>query len=154
VAVTAVDVAIRPVEHRDLDAIVDMIGGLAVHHGDVPNITAEQLTAEALGPCPSIRILVAETDGQLVGHVMLQLHFVALHGTKLANIDQLFVITERRGQGIGRRLMDAALDAARILGCNGLQIQATPYNWAAHSVYTAFGFELMPGAARQFWRST
>jgi GNAT superfamily N-acetyltransferase len=151
---SAVDVAIRPVEHRDLDAMINMIGGLAVHHGEVPGITAGQLATEALGPCPSIRILVAESDGRVVGHVMLQVHFVALHGTKLANIDQLFVVTERRGQGIGRRLMDSALEAARFLGCNGLQVQATSHNWAAHSVYTAFGFEPMPPAARQFWRWT
>lgn len=151
---SAVDVTIRPVEHRDLDTMINMIGGLAVHHGEVPGITAGQLATEALGPCPSIRILVAETDGQLVGYVMLQFQFVALHGTRLANVDQLFVVTEHRGQGIGRRLMEAALEAARILGCNGLQVQATPHNWAAHPVYMAFGFELVPATGRQFWRST
>ena len=91
---------IRPMAPRDLDAIVDMIGALAVHHGHVPNISAQQLAAESLGSRPSLHVVVAEAAGRLVGYAVLHTHFVALSGTRTGNLDHLFVATEHRGRGM------------------------------------------------------
>lgn len=150
---SARDVTIRPVELGDLPAIVEMIGGLAVHHGDVPGVTVQHLATELLRTPPSISILVADGGTALAGYVLLQLHFVAISGRVYANVDHFFVVAEQQRQGIGRKLMDEAVRTAAALGCYGLQVQATRNNWAAQSIYTALGFE-RSGTPVHFWRST
>jgi ribosomal protein S18 acetylase RimI-like enzyme len=144
---------IRPMKQRDLDAIVDMIGALAVHHGHAPNISAQQLAAESLGSRPSLHVAVAEAAGRLVGYAVLHTHFVALSGTRTGNLDHLFVVTEHRGRGIGRRLVDAAIETARNLGCDSIEVQAVTQNWAAQEIYVALGFEPLHYTRRYYGRS-
>jgi putative acetyltransferase len=56
--------------------------------------------------------LVAEDDGQIVGHVLLS--YVALEGvsTRLLELGPMSVLPDRQGMGIGSRLVREALRAA------------------------------------------
>ena len=77
---------------------------------------------------------VAELDGRLAGFSIV-LPPPAPGGD--AELDGLFVEPDAWGQGLGRRLVDAAAARARSLGAGGLHVIANP---RAEGFYAACGF--------------
>ncbi|HJP69660.1 MAG TPA: GNAT family N-acetyltransferase [Sphingomicrobium sp.] len=73
---------------------------------------------------------VAELDGQIVGTTMIW-----PYGTDAANLGMVIVSGEVQGQGIGRRLMEAALDA---LGDRNVRLNSTE---EGRPLYTKLGFQ-------------
>jgi RimJ/RimL family protein N-acetyltransferase len=51
------------------------------------------------------------------------------------------VALEWRGQGVGRALLDAAVDWAREAGVRKLELHVFPWNERAIALYERFGFE-------------
>ena len=54
-------------------------------------------------------------------------------------LEDLVVTAARRGEGIGRRLLDAATDWARARGCTHLELNSAPARKDAHRFYLASG---------------
>jgi GNAT superfamily N-acetyltransferase len=61
-------------------------------------------------------------------------------GIRGVDINHMYVAEGLRRQGIGRKLIDAATDVARTLGCAYLFIGTAPDNIAAQEAYLACGF--------------
>lgn len=73
---------------------------------------------------------VAEVDGQIVGTTMIW-----PYGNDAANLGMVIVSPEMQGQGVGRRLMEAALDA---LGDRNVRLNSTE---EGRPLYTKLGFQ-------------
>lgn len=58
----------------------------------------------------------------------------------VAHLDELYVKPERRGQGIGRALMEALLELARQRDAAGLEVVTGEDDLAARRLYESFGF--------------
>lgn len=78
-------------------------------------------------------VAVAE-GGEIVGHLGLD---VAPFG--VAHFG-MCVAADRRGEGIGGRLVEEAVAAARRLGAHKLSLQVWPHNSAARRLYRRYGF--------------
>jgi ribosomal protein S18 acetylase RimI-like enzyme len=57
-----------------------------------------------------------------------------------AYLAELYVLPERRGQGIGRALMVATLELARARGADRIELGTSEDDIAARSLYEAMGF--------------
>lgn len=90
----------------------------------------DELTYTA-ADCRSGRLVVAERAGRLAGFYLLG--ECAPEGELMA----LFVDPPSIGTGLGRILMEAAMQHARHLGCAALTLDADP---GAESFYARFGF--------------
>jgi len=55
-------------------------------------------------------------------------------------IEELYVVPGRRGDGIGRSIMEAILDLAREHGAAGMEVITGEDDTAARGLYEAFGF--------------
>lgn len=81
-------------------------------------------------------LIVAEQAGQLAGYVLVILH----RGTSLARLYSIAVSDQCRGQGLGRKLVQAAekaaLDAQRI----SLRLEVRKDNTAAIALYENMGY--------------
>jgi GNAT superfamily N-acetyltransferase len=91
---------------------------------------------------PRNRLIVAEADGQLAG--TLQLTFVpglSRHGTLRAQIEGVRVAAPWRGQGLGRAMIEWAVDAARRNGCGLVQLTSDKRRADAIRFYESMGFE-------------
>lgn len=143
---------IRGVEAEDLPALAGMIAALAAHHGDRARITPEALARDALGEAPWLRVLVAEAGGGLLGYAALCPRMQLQFGQRGMDLHHLYLEPQARGRGLGRRLIEAAADLARGLGCSYLSVSAEAANWHAQTVYRACGFAALPGGGRFYRR--
>jgi GNAT superfamily N-acetyltransferase len=55
-------------------------------------------------------------------------------------LEELYVVPDRRGQGIGRALMDAAIDVARDEGAADMSLGTGENDVAARALYESLGF--------------
>jgi GNAT superfamily N-acetyltransferase len=135
-------VSIRPATFDDAQALAPLLGELGYPAG------AEQVRERIrrlLGPAgvsPSDSVFVAETGDGVVG--MLSVHrFRGLHADDdVALITALVVTEQARGLGVGRRLVDRAIETARGWGCSRLLVTTHVRRADAHAFYERIGFEL------------
>ena len=86
--------------------------------------------------------LVAELDGELVGHVQLSRAWIGENA--VLALGPIGVLPDRQGHGIGSALMWAALEAAKANG------QAAVILLGSQAFYPRFGFEPASGLG---WRN-
>jgi GNAT superfamily N-acetyltransferase len=84
------------------------------------------------------RCWIAELDGKIVGSV-----FIVKHTGSAAKLRMLYVEPEARGHGVGRRLVDAALEFSRTVGHASVMLWTNPQLTAARKIYEAVGFEMI-----------
>src|SRR5262249_20232260 len=85
-------------------------------------------------------VLVAErADGTIVGRLSLarDAHPASKHVADLG----LMVAKDERGKGVGRALLDGAVEWARNAGVRKLELHVFPWNEPAIRLYERFGFE-------------
>lgn len=125
----------------DVERIVQMVGKLAIYHGDTPAITADDLIRDVFDLNPWIYILVAEVGDELIGYVALcgltRLQF----GLRGMDIHHLFTEATFRGRGVGRSLVEASKIRAIALSCHYLTVGTHPNNHRAQALYESLGFE-------------
>ena len=89
---------------------------------------------------PNNYIYVAEKQGKLIGFVTFSIRTVIRYPRPIAELDELYVIPEARGQGLGKKLVQEVLDHATKLGCRRLFIESHYKHKAAHKLYEKMGF--------------
>jgi GNAT superfamily N-acetyltransferase len=90
---------------------------------------------------PSNELIVAELDGELVG--TMQLTFtpsISFQGGKRCTVESVRVDGTFRGQGIGRAMMQWAIERAREKGCILMQLTTHKDRVDAHRFYESLGF--------------
>lgn len=110
---------------------------VAERHGfppDFPSAEAAAGLAAALLSNPTVVGLVAETEGRIVGCNFIDLSQPA------AGLGPIAVLPETQAGGVGRLLMQAALDCAAANGPSGVRLNQSAYNTASLSLYTKLGF--------------
>jgi ribosomal protein S18 acetylase RimI-like enzyme len=98
------------------------------------------LSDEAAVTAGDAPVYVAERDGVVVGMVTLCV-YTTLTGVK-AYLDHLVVDPESRGIGIGRALVEYAIQRASDAGASRVDLTARASKQAAHALYRSLGFEL------------
>jgi GNAT superfamily N-acetyltransferase len=91
---------------------------------------------------PDVTLLIARDGDEIVGSTT-----VVVYTTPFwikARIDEVVVDESARGQRVGERLVEAALDVARKRGAQIAELQSarTPAREAAHRLYERLGFQV------------
>jgi len=92
---------------------------------------------------PSNLIQLAEADGALVGYCKISLvcgfpgH---ARGAKVMELKQLYAAAGATGLGIGKALMDWAMDQFAARGADEVQLSVYSENHGAHRFYERYGF--------------
>ncbi|MEO3925745.1 GNAT family N-acetyltransferase [Micromonosporaceae bacterium B7E4] len=96
---------------------------------------------EAVDADPRNELIVAVLGGEPVG--TMQLTFipgVSRGGAERMQIEAVRVRSELRGGGIGRRMVNWAVDQARERGCRLVQLTTDKRRTEAHRFYASLGF--------------
>ncbi|MDB6452233.1 GNAT family N-acetyltransferase [Falsirhodobacter sp. 20TX0035] len=131
---------IRPVAAHDLPALKHLITALAELHGDTARVTEDSLQRDLLGEAPWVLGLVAEYDFALVAYAALCPRAQLQFGERGLDIHHLYVRPAWRGQGLGRRMIEACVQKATTLHCDYVITSTAPDNKAAQGAYRACGF--------------
>jgi ribosomal protein S18 acetylase RimI-like enzyme len=97
----------------------------------------EEITADK-----NNEIVVAESGGKIVG--TLQITFtpsISFQGGKRATVESVRVDAKCRGQGIGKQLMQWAIERARAENCFAMQLTTNADRRDAHRFYEDLGFK-------------
>ena len=89
------------------------------------------------------RVVLADDDA---GVAVLRLRPSLWSRALEAYLAELYIIPERRGQGLGRALLARALDVARAAGADRIDLGTSEDDVAARALYTRMGFTRLEGA--------
>ena len=85
--------------------------------------------------------LVAAAEGTPVGFINFTVRQTILHRSPSGLIDELVVAEDYRGKGVGRQLVQAAIEKCRELGCCEVEVSTEKANPEARKFYKQCGFE-------------
>lgn len=110
---------------------------LAAHAAGTYN--AAELTSALSDPL--VTYLIAEIGGQPVGFARLALESIedGVDAARPAEVNQLYVVAEHHGKGVGRALLTECVDRARGAGCDVLWLGVWDANPKAIAFYERFG---------------
>src|SRR5690606_24820692 len=83
-------------------------------------------------------VLVAVQDGHVI--CLIDVQRAAWEGMQHVGVLGMGVAASRRGQGVGRRLLQTALESATELGITRVELDVFASNVAAIGLYQAIGF--------------
>lgn len=89
------------------------------------------------------QIWIAQLDGRSVGYLLAVYLFSLEHGGLMAEIDEFFVMPEKRSLKIGTALLEAATAAMAQRGISHVQLQLGTRNMHAQRFYEQHGFEAL-----------
>lgn len=133
--------AVRPVEERDVAAVVGLVHELAAYEKapEHCHLTAAQLHAALFGSAPALHGHVAERDGAVVGCALWFLNFSTWRGVHGLYLEDLYVTPACRGTGLGRGLLAALAAVCVERGLARLEFSVLDWNAPSIAVYRALG---------------
>lgn len=143
---SGVGLQVRRAVESDLASIVALLADDPLGAGreaDNAAVTTRYRAAfDAIAEDPHHHLLVADVDGVVVG--VLQLSFLphlTYHGGWRAQIEGVRVARAHRSHGIGRTLLESAIERSRDRGCHLVQLTTDRRRPEALRFYLDLGFE-------------
>jgi GNAT superfamily N-acetyltransferase len=141
-----VEPTFRRARRPDLRAIVelladDALGGSRERVGPGPLPASYAAAFDAIDADDRELLVVADLDGEVVGTLQLSfLPSLTYGGAERAQVEAVRVATRLRGQGVGRRMLEWAVDVARDRGCRIVQLTTDKRREDAARFYESIGF--------------
>ena len=132
---------IRPGRRADVPMIASLIRGLARFEKleDEVTMTEDLLEKGLFGDRPYGETLLAEEDGTPVGFALFYHSFSTFLARPGLYLEDLFVVPEHRGGGIGRALLVELARVAVQRGCGRLEWAVLDWNRDAIQFYERLG---------------
>jgi GNAT superfamily N-acetyltransferase len=134
-------IVIRPATIGDVPIVLDMIKALAEYEKLAHQVVAteEQLKASLFGPRPAAEVLLAFAGDRPVGFAVYFQSFSTFLGVPGIYLEDIFVVPDSRGRGIGRRLLSMIASIAVTRGCGRLEWSVLDWNTPAIGFYRKLG---------------
>lgn len=139
-------ITFRSAERDDLGALVRMLAndplGAQRERFEEPLPRAYLDAFAAIEKDPHNDLLVARRGGRIIGVLQLTLiPNLTYEGGWRAQIEGVRIAAEARGQGIGRALVDQAIETAKRAGCHLVQLTSDKRRPDALRFYESVGFK-------------
>lgn len=146
-------IVIRPARRSDFPDVVRMIRELATHIGKgfVPKVSLEVLEEDGPFGRSRFHIFIAENNSAVIGFCLYTFAFSGWRGKTGIFVEDLYVDPSARGAGLGRKLMEAALDAEAAEGASYIKLEVSNADTAAINFYRKSGFTLSETDAIMFF---
>lgn len=141
------EVRIAPAAEQDLALLLRLITALADYErlsGEV--IATESMLRDALfGAKPSAEAALAYVGDDAVGFAVWFYNFSTFVGRPGLYLEDIFVLPDWRGRGIGRALMGHLARLAIARGCGRMEWAVLDWNEPAIRFYRSIGAQAMDG---------
>jgi GNAT superfamily N-acetyltransferase len=119
--------------------LLELITELAVYE-KAPNavtVSINHFIESGFGPKPVWWALVIEVDGFVQGFALWYVRYSTWKGQRLY-LEDILVTEAERGKGLGKRLFDAVVAEAKLLGYSGMVWQVLDWNTPAINFYKKY----------------
>jgi GNAT superfamily N-acetyltransferase len=137
--------AIRKAQAEDVGIILKLIRGLAEYEREpqAAVATEEDLLRDGFAADPKFYCVIAEREGIAVGFALYFFSYSTWKGRPGLYLEDLFVLPEYRGKGIGRALLMHLAKVAVDENCARYEWQVLDWNKPAIAFYEALGARQM-----------
>ena len=136
-------ITIRPARPDDAPTLLALVRALAAYERAPDAVVATEADFER-GLGTEMDALVAEEEGAALGFALFFPTWSTWRGRPGIHLEDLFVVPEARGRGVGAVLLSAVAAAAVRRGCARLEWQVLDWNEPAIHFYKKIGAELDP----------
>ena len=135
-------IVFRDARREDVAEVVALLADDALGAKRETGALSAYLAAfEAMAAEGANRLIVGEDGGRVVATYQLTFITGLSHrATRRAQIESVRVASDRRGQGIGRQMMQDAEARARAAGCSLMQLTTQKGRSRAQAFYDSLGF--------------
>ena len=132
---------IAPASERDVPTILRMIQALAEYEKLIHAVVAteDRLRRTLFGPNPAAEVLMAYAGDQPAGFALFFHNYSTFLGQRGVYLEDLFVMPEWRGQGLGRQLLSRLAAIALDRDCGRLEWSVLDWNAPAIGFYRKLG---------------
>ncbi len=132
---------IRFATSHDASTILELIEGLAAYEREpsAVEVTAVRLRDQMETPNPPFECLLAEDDGRAVGFALFFRNYSTWRGVPGLYLEDLFVLEEYRGRGIGGALLRRLQEIVTERGWGRMEWAVLNWNTPAQSFYREIG---------------
>lgn len=135
------DFIIRKARFNDVSAILELIKKLAEyeHLSHEVSATEEMLARFGFGEKKYFEVLMAETERRAVGFAFYFFTFSTFVGRPSLYLEDLFVLPEYRGRGLGKALLIELAKIALEKECGRMEWSVLDWNTPAIEFYRSLG---------------
>ena len=132
---------IRGATVGDVPLILRLIKGLAEYEKLADKVVAtEELVRESLfGARPAAEVMIAEWEGEPAGFALFFHNYSTFLARRGIYLEDLFVLPEMRGRGVGRALLARLSQVALERNCARLEWAVLDWNEPAIGFYKSLG---------------
>ena len=135
-------VAIRKALRSDLEAILGLYAELEIGDSQLLDLRDAEHIFERMELYPSYTMYVAELENEIVGaFALLIMDNLAHMGAPSGIVEDVVVHSQRRRQGIGKAMMQFAMEQCTKAGCYKLTLSSNLKRQSAHKFYQSLGFQ-------------
>lgn len=132
-----------PAAEAEIPLLLDMVRAFHIEDGHPMSAAGEAASRASVlgeGDAASAPTYLLRAAGSVVGYFVLSFGYSPEHGGTDAFIDDIYLIPEARGQGLGRQALDCAVTAAQTRGARVLMLEVEKDNEHAYRLYGRNGF--------------
>jgi GNAT superfamily N-acetyltransferase len=144
-ALSGVAITIDRAHVSDREAAADLLTAqLREHRIDQQRGELLQVVTGILADKQRGFLLLARAGAEVVGIAYLATILSVEHGGRSGWLEELYVIPEYRGRGIGQGLLTEVMERARELGLVAVDLEVDVEHRRVETLYTRFGFRSLP----------
>jgi GNAT superfamily N-acetyltransferase len=139
------DVRLERATERDVPVILALIKSLAEYERMAGHVVADEALVHAslFGPAPSAEVVVARAGGEAVGFAVWFHSYSTFLSRRGLYLEDLFVVPEWRGRGVGRALLVYLAQVAVERNCGRMEWSVLNWNETAIGFYRSLGAKPM-----------
>lgn len=140
------EITFREFEKAEEQKIVAMMW--ALNHEDQEEMPLSEIKVKELFDYVqrenNVKVFVAQKEGELIGYAIFVRSFSVEYSGLFGELDELYLLPDLRGQGIGTAFIGWIEDYARSVGCNFIDMVANFNNTKAQELYRRLGYQPLP----------
>lgn len=132
---------IREATADDVDIILDLITELAIYEQEPEAVEAseEDILRDGFGEEPLFHCLIGELDGRPVSFALYFFKWSTWRGRGTLHLEDLFVVPDARGLGLGYTLLQRLAEIAIEHECRRFEWEVLDWNNLARDFYHQIG---------------
>ena len=140
------DIVVQAARRTDVAVLHSLICGLAEYERLAHQVvgTADDLSRELFAAPPVIEAVIAWQDERAVGFALYFHNYSTFLGRRGIYLEDLFVVPEARGYGVGKALIRHCAQLAVERGCGRFEWAVLDWNQPAIEFYQSIGATLLP----------